>query len=254
MPRAEAVSSKPVRPLAGPQELPTFGRHPHRRRCQRIMRVDARLPDYRAARLCAFELVQCFGSQDDLSRNKPARSRPTSCGACRTTGTDRYELDRGRLLTMTPARTRHGAVTLRLGAALANHVDASKAGVVLAGEPGFKLESDPDTVRAPDVAFIARDRIPREGLPVRFWTGAPDLAVEVLSPSDERSEVNTRRSRRSAVGRQSGLVRANPLLVDHCLKADAAAERSAGNQTARGRRSASRHFSSPLSRLFNFDL
>ena len=115
-------------------------------------------------------------------------------------GYHRYELDRGRLLTMAPAGTLHGAVTFRLGAALVNYVDASRAGVVLGGESGFKLESDPDTVLAPDVAFIARDRIPVGGLPVRFWTGAPDLAVEVLSPSDRRSEVNRKIARYLRLG------------------------------------------------------
>jgi Uma2 family endonuclease len=105
-------------------------------------------------------------------------------------GYHRYELDRGRLLTMTPSGSLHGAVTVRLAAALSNYVDLSKAGVVLAGDAGFKLESDPDTVRAPDVAFISRDRIPSEGLTPRFWQGAPDLAVEVFSPGDKRSDVN----------------------------------------------------------------
>ena len=105
-------------------------------------------------------------------------------------GYHRYELDEGRLLTMTPSGMLHAAVVTRLNAALANYVEAAKAGVVLAGDPGFKLESDPDTVRAPDVAFIARHRIPAQGLTPRFWSGAPDLAVEVLSPGDKRSEVD----------------------------------------------------------------
>ena len=102
----------------------------------------------------------------------------------------RYELDRGRLLTMTPSGFLHGAITARLGAVLSNYVDASKTGVVVAGEPGFKLESDPDTVRAPDVAFISRDRIPPDGLTSRFWDGAPDLAIEVFSPGDRQAEVD----------------------------------------------------------------
>ena len=49
---------------------------------------------------------------------------------------------------------------------------------------------DPDTVRAPDVAFILRERVPQEGLPRGFFPGAPDLAVEVISPSDLYAEVD----------------------------------------------------------------
>ena len=55
-------------------------------------------------------------------------------------------------------------------------------------EVGFKLKSNPDTVRAPDVAFIRRDRIPNVD-PRGFWQGPPDLAIEVLSPDDTHAEV-----------------------------------------------------------------
>jgi Uma2 family endonuclease len=115
-------------------------------------------------------------------------------------GYHRYELDRGRLLTMAPAGTLHSAVAVRLGAALLNFVDAAKAGVVLGADAGFKLESDPDTVRAPDVAFIARDRIPADGLSLKFFAGPPDLAVEVLSPTDKRSEVDRKIAQYLRVG------------------------------------------------------
>jgi Uma2 family endonuclease len=108
----------------------------------------------------------------------------------RDDGVHRYELVRGRLLTMTPGGGLHGLIASRLHVALAVHVDAGKLGVVLSADTGFTLESDPDTVRAPDVAFITRARIPPDGMPRSFWKGAPDLAVEVMSPSDVRSEVN----------------------------------------------------------------
>ena len=62
-------------------------------------------------------------------------------------------------------------------------------GVVYAAETGFKLASDPDTVRAPDVAFIRRDRVEEVGDIEGFWPGAPDLAVEVISPSDTYADV-----------------------------------------------------------------
>src|SRR5688572_4499350 len=103
---------------------------------------------------------------------------------------DKYELVGGRLRKMTPPGSIHGVVEIRLGAALANHVDENHLGVVFAGDTGFKLASNPDTVRGPDVAFVARSRVPAGGIPVAYWPGAPDLAVEVLSPSETRSEID----------------------------------------------------------------
>lgn len=105
-------------------------------------------------------------------------------------GFHRYELVEGRLLTMSTAGSRHGVIGNRLAAALTMHVEAERLGVVFAADTGFKLESDPDTVRAPDVSFVSRDRIPPAGIPETYWPGAPDLAVEVMSPSDRRSEIN----------------------------------------------------------------
>jgi len=59
-------------------------------------------------------------------------------------------------------------------------------------ESGFRLEQQPDTVRGPDVAFIARERIPAEGLPRAFFEGPPDLAVEIVSPSDTAADLEIR--------------------------------------------------------------
>jgi Uma2 family endonuclease len=56
-------------------------------------------------------------------------------------------------------------------------------------EVGFVLRRQPDTARAPDVAFLRADRVPRADGATRFAEGAPDLAVEVLSPDDRASEV-----------------------------------------------------------------
>lgn len=99
----------------------------------------------------------------------------------------RTELVRGHLIVREPAGWTHGVVAMKLGIKLGTHVERTDAGAVLAAETGFKLESDPDTVRAPDVAFVARDRIPetRRGFPAL----APDLVVEVLSPGDRPGEV-----------------------------------------------------------------
>jgi Uma2 family endonuclease len=56
-------------------------------------------------------------------------------------------------------------------------------------DSGFRVSSAPDTVRAPDLSYIRRERLPGAGLPRGFWKGPPDLAVEVLSPDDRPSDV-----------------------------------------------------------------
>jgi Uma2 family endonuclease len=102
----------------------------------------------------------------------------------------KYELVSGKLLKVTPAGSLHGVVGMRLGSAIQTHVDSHRLGVVFAADTGFKLASNPDTVRAPDVSYVARERIPRGGIPKAYWPGAPDLAVEVLSPTDVRPEID----------------------------------------------------------------
>lgn len=100
----------------------------------------------------------------------------------------RTELVKGVLLVREPAGYSHGAAAAELARRLANHVTAEVLGRVLAAETGFKLSHDPDTVRAADAAFIRNERLP-EPPPAGFAELAPDLAVEVLSPSDRPGEV-----------------------------------------------------------------
>jgi len=99
-----------------------------------------------------------------------------------------YELVAGELKPMTPPSSRHAAVVSQLDRLLGNHVARRKLGVVLAGDPGFLLARDPDTVLAPDIAFIRADRITAQPLGEGYWSGAPDLAVEVLSPGNAPNE------------------------------------------------------------------
>lgn len=101
----------------------------------------------------------------------------------------RYELVKGELRKMSPAGSEHGAIIVRITIRLGQHVEANNLGVCFGAETGFKIASDPDTVRAPDVAFVSRGRVPESGIPKKFWPGAPDLAVEVLSPGDSLEEV-----------------------------------------------------------------
>ena len=101
----------------------------------------------------------------------------------------RNALVRGELQRMAAAGFRHGALIMNVAVPLGHHVKAHGLGVVCGAETGFVLARDPDTVLAPDVAFVRRERIAVSGLPATFWEGAPDLAVEVTSPGDTRREV-----------------------------------------------------------------
>jgi Uma2 family endonuclease len=68
-------------------------------------------------------------------------------------------------------------------------VEDHDLGVVFAAETGFQLARAPDTVRAPDVSFVRKERLPEGDLPTGYWPGPPDLAVEVMSPNDSKPEV-----------------------------------------------------------------
>ena len=105
-----------------------------------------------------------------------------------TTGR-RYELVKGELFEMPPAGGRHGSVAMRIGIVLGSYVRANDLGEVFAAETGFILRRDPDTVRAPDAAFVDRERLPAGELPPGYLEMVPDLAVEVVSPGDSAREV-----------------------------------------------------------------
>jgi Uma2 family endonuclease len=98
------------------------------------------------------------------------------------------ELLEGGLVMMSPAGFDHGGIAGNIALALGAFVKPRSLGVVVTAEPGFQIAHDPDTVRVPDVAFVRADRIPSCGVK-GFFQGAPDLAVEVVSPSDRPSEV-----------------------------------------------------------------
>ena len=100
----------------------------------------------------------------------------------------RCELVRGELIPMSPAGSEHGAIALQVGSILLAFVKAHGLGAVFGAETGFQITRDPDTVRAPDVGFIRAEAVGGK-LPPGFFPGAPDLAVEVLSPGDGASEV-----------------------------------------------------------------
>ncbi len=98
------------------------------------------------------------------------------------------ELVRGRLIVREPPGTHHGAIAANLAYYLSDFVRRHGSGAIFAQDTGFKIASDPDSVRAPDVAFVARERtglIRSRG----YAELAPDLLAEILSPDDRPAEV-----------------------------------------------------------------
>ncbi len=104
-----------------------------------------------------------------------------------------YALVKGEVIEMAPPGGVHGGIAVNIAIGLGSFVRQHDLGRVVV-ETGFRLESRPDTVRGPDVAFIAKDRVPAEGLPRAFFMGAPDLAVEIVSPSDSAGELEMKLS------------------------------------------------------------
>ena len=100
---------------------------------------------------------------------------------------NRYELMRGVLVPKMPTGLPHSEAVIRTGSLLTVYSDDNEYGATYAGEPGYRLERDPDTVRAPDVSWCAPGRLPEgtQGFPEL----APDLAIEVKSPSNSNPEM-----------------------------------------------------------------
>lgn len=116
----------------------------------------------------------------------------------------RYELIRGVLIEKMPTGDPHGDSVTRATILIGNYAEENDFGVVRAWEPGYRLERGPDTVRSPDVAWIAPGRIPEgtQGYPEL----APDLAVEVKSPSNSNPEMAAKAQMWLCYGSQMALV------------------------------------------------
>ncbi len=101
----------------------------------------------------------------------------------------RYGLLDGELLRISPTSIRHGRFAIRFGGRLERFVAENGIDGIVGTEIGFLVARDPDTVLAPDIAFIRTDRLPPDADLDSFAPVAPDLAIEIVSPSDRGSEV-----------------------------------------------------------------
>ena len=107
---------------------------------------------------------------------------------------ERTELVRGSIRMMSPASPAHGLVSGKIFHLLATYVTANQLGVCFADNTGYTLPNLENTVRAPDASYVRADRLPPEGVGYGFFQLAPDLAVEVLSPSESRVDIQEKLS------------------------------------------------------------
>jgi len=115
----------------------------------------------------------------------------------------RYELVGGELKRMSPAGGRHGRIVHRISRHLGNYVEARKLGEVYSSETGFKIFRNPDTVRSPDVPFVRTERVVDTD---QFIPIPPDLAVEVISPTDPYSAVARKKDEYLRAGSQAVVI------------------------------------------------
>jgi len=119
---------------------------------------------------------------------------------------NRYELIEGKLIVNSPAGGEHGQIAAQIAGLLWTHVSANRLGRILVAEPGFLLARDPDTVRAPDVAFVSKERLEKLADRRGYLELAPDLAVEVVSPTDTFTAVQQKAQAWLAAGTRMVLV------------------------------------------------
>lgn len=91
---------------------------------------------------------------------------------------------------MPPAGGEHGNIASNLGARMHIFADDNDLGAIFAAETGFLLERKPDTVRAPDIAFVCKDRLPEGKIPRSYFPAVPDPAVEAVLPGDKADEID----------------------------------------------------------------
>lgn len=118
----------------------------------------------------------------------------------------RHELVDGELRVMPPAGAEHGRVAWTVAGLLFAHVRERGGGVGFGAETGFLIGRDPDTVRAPDAAFVLSERYEAVGATETFWPGAPDFVAEVVAPGDTFSEVEEKAFRWLGAGTKVVLV------------------------------------------------
>ena len=102
----------------------------------------------------------------------------------------RYELVEGEAVEVPGAGALHSLIVLLVSTLLEGFVSDNDLGLVLPDGSAYILRRYPDLLRIPDVSFVSWDRVPEDGAPEGFWIGAPDLAIEVVSPHDRAEDIH----------------------------------------------------------------
>ena len=119
-----------------------------------------------------------------------ARSKPVTADELANMSAEgRLELVRGEVVEMAPTGFEHGAIVAKLTMLMNYHATINRLGKVVTGDVGFHLSTEPDLVRAPDIAFLHSDSIPTGMASRRFVQGAPVLVAEVVSPTDRANDI-----------------------------------------------------------------
>ncbi len=161
----------------------------------------------------------------------------------------RYELAHGRLVSEPPPGIRHGCVAMRLGALLDSFVRTHQAGLIVSCDAGFVLHRSPDTVRAPDLAIIRRRRYLALEDNRKAMPGAPELAIEVLSPGNRWPEVHAKVADYLAAGTALVWVVDPEIAQVHCYRTLLEPHMLTGSQSLTAR-DLLPGFSVPVSELF----
>jgi Uma2 family endonuclease len=114
----------------------------------------------------------------------------------------RRELVRGEVIEVTPSGAEHSMIGAGIAAELRRAARAGGWGQAFGADCGFILAAEPGSVRAPDAAFVRTARLPSGRVPKSFFPGAPDLAVEVVSPDDTAAELHAKVGEYFAAGAQ----------------------------------------------------
>ena len=102
----------------------------------------------------------------------------------------RGELIRGVFCEAMSAGIEHGQIVINLGGFIREIVRPNKLGRVVGSDSGVKIESDPDTVREPDIAYFSRERLPLDTDIRGYAEATPELVAEIASPSDAVRDIN----------------------------------------------------------------
>ena len=124
-----------------------------------------------------------------MATTRPATKLMTTEEFMRITRPGRFDLLYGKLIEGSPAGGQHGEVASEVVFALTAHAHTKQPGKVYTAEAAFELAHDPDVTFAPDVAFVRAERLPPLHERVGAIKLAPDLAVEIVSPSDRMTTV-----------------------------------------------------------------